>query len=189
MRKVEVDWVNKEHPVFTTYLNLSSEELKDLKEKILKYREENPESAETNVKAWHSDYKTWHRTRCFADINKTIMNACDEIISSWNNNKEKFKLFDMWEIMYDVGDYTLNHNHHPTHYSCCYYIDVEKDCSPIKFPPDLEIFPENDMLVVFGGDVYHEVPPTRGKRMLIALNLDYPRVTRPSNAPKSFSYQ
>tara|TARA_B100000035_G_C20941136_1_gene527594 strand:+ start:450 stop:1013 length:564 start_codon:yes stop_codon:yes gene_type:complete len=186
MQEVDVYYIEEKYPVFTTFLNHSSEEIRNIKETIIEYRKENPKSNKSNVKAWHSHYKTHNLTNCFENINLRILYECDNILNSFNNTNDRLLLHDMWVNMYEKGDYTDNHAHIGVKYSCCYYIDIEENCSPIKFQPKLEIKPENDMLVLFGANVYHEVPPTNGKRTLIAMNLDYPSL--PLNLPTVIKY-
>ena len=186
MQEVDVYYIKGKYPVFTTFLNQSSEEIKSIKEKIIKCREENPVSNKSNVKAWHSRYKTHELTRCFDEINQCIVSVCDVILNKFNDTKDKLILHDMWVNIYEKGDRTVLHDHSPTDYSCCYYADIEENSSPIKFPPKLEIFPKNDMLVIFPGHLKHEVLPTNGRRILIAMNLDYPG--RPPNSPCYFKY-
>ena len=186
MQEVDVYYIKEKYPVFTTFLNNSSEELESIKEKIIKYRKENPESNYSNVKAWHSDYKTQEKTNIFDDINQQIVRECDTILTKFKNTKVEFFLHDMWVNIYEKGDYTLLHNHFPGDYSCCYYVDIEENSSPIKFPPKLEIFPKNDMLVVFPGNVFHEVLPTNGRRIMIAMNIQYYRL--PPNMPSHLKY-
>ena len=172
MQEVELYYIKENCPVFTTFLNHSSEEIESIKQKIIKYREEYPKSNKSNVKAWHSDYNTFERVDYFHDINLRILNECAQIINSFKKTKDGFRIRDMWANMYEKGDYTQEHRHFGCSYSCCFYVDVEENCSPIKFPPKLEIKPKNDMLVLFAGDTHHEVLPTGGKRTLIALNID-----------------
>jgi hypothetical protein len=186
MQGVDVYYVKGKYPVFTTFLNHSSEEIRSIKEKIIEYRKENPVSNISNVKSWHSHYQTYKLTRCFDDINRRVVSECDNILNKFNDTKNRLKLHDMWVNIYEKGDKTAMHNHFPIDYSCCYYVDIEENSSPIKFPPKLEIFPKNDMLVIFPGNVYHEVLPTNGRRILIAINCTYPK--RPPNSPTYFEY-
>tara|TARA_A100001201_G_scaffold34610_1_gene36810 strand:- start:17 stop:580 length:564 start_codon:yes stop_codon:yes gene_type:complete len=186
MQEVEIYYVSGKYPVFTTFLNHSSEEIRSIKERIIQYRKEHPKSNESNVKAWHSFYGTHRHTNYFDDINRRITSECDIILNKFNHTKDRLILHDMWMNIYHKGDRTLLHNHFPGDYSCCYYVDIEENSSPIKFPPKLEILPKNDMLVIFPGIVFHEVLPTNGKRIMIAMNLDYPR--RPPNSPTFIEY-
>ena len=186
MQEVDVYYIKGKYPVFTISLNHSPEEIRSIKERIIKYRKENSESNKSNVKAWHSHYRTHELTRCFDYINQRIIRECDIIVNKFNNTEDKLLLHDMWVSIYEKGDCTVLHNHYPGDYSCCYYVDIEENSSPIKFPPKLEIHPKNDMLVVFPANLYHEVLPTNGRRIMIAMNLNYPK--RPPNSPTHFSY-
>ena len=186
MQEVDVYYVKGKYPVFTVFLNQSLEEIKSIKEKIIEYRKENPVSNISNVKSWHSHYLTYKHTRCFDDINLRILNTCDSILNKFNDTKDRLMMGNMWMNIYEKGDRATLHNHFPSDISCCYYADIEENSSPIKFPPELEIFPKNDMLVIFPGNLHHEVLPTNGRRIVIAMNLDYPR--RPSNSPTHFEY-
>tara|TARA_Y100000004_G_C8846378_1_gene382759 strand:- start:88 stop:672 length:585 start_codon:yes stop_codon:yes gene_type:complete len=172
MQEVELYYIKKRYPVFVTYLNASKNDLKDINNNIIKYREDNPKSNDSNVKAWHSNYNTHEQTDSFDSINQKIVHECNEIINDFNDTKVRYEITNMWLNMYEKGDHTVNHCHNAlgSYYSCCYYTDVEENCSPIKFPPKLDIIPKNDMLIIFGGHVYHEVPPTSGKRTLISIN-------------------
>ena len=176
MQEVNVYYLKKKFPVFpvfTTFLNHSSEEIESIKQKIIKYRKEYPKSNKSNVKAWHSDYNTFERVDYFHDINLRILDECIQIINSFKKTKDNLRICEMWANMYEKGDYTQKHRHFGCNYSCCFYVDVEENCSPIKFHPKLEIKPKNDMLVLFAGNINHEVLPTNGKRTLIAMNIDY----------------
>ena len=186
MQEVKIHYVEGKYPVFTTFLNHSLEEIESIKEKIIEYRKENPISNKSNVKAWHSHYQTHRLTDCFDNINRRIISECDTILNKFNDTKSRLILHDMWVNIYHKEDHTVRHNHFPGDYSCCYYVDIEENSSPIKFPPELEVFPKNDMLVIFPGIVDHEVLPTNGRRIVIAMNLDYP--SRPPGAPAHFEY-
>lgn len=190
MQEVNVHYIKgrniQEYPVFTVSLNYSPEEIRSIKETIIEYRKEYPKSNESNVKAWHSNYRTHELTRCFDDINQRIITECDIILNKFNNTENNLYLHDMWVNIYEKGDYTVLHNHFPGDYSCCYYVDIEENSSPIKFPPKLEIHPKNDMLVVFPANLYHEVLPTNGRRTCIAMNLNYPKLL--PNSQIKFSY-
>ena len=189
MQEVDVYYTKEKYPVFTTFLNSSTLEISNIKEKILNYRQKNLKSNKSNVKAWHSAYKTHKLTNCFDNINLRILDQCNDILKTFKQIDDELVLHDMWVNIYEKGDYTELHHHSPAYYSCCYYVDVEENCSPIEFPPNLEIAPKNDMLILFAANVYHEVPPTNGKRTLISMNLSYPKLpTSPPNSPTYIQY-
>ena len=51
------------------------------------------------------------------------------------------------------------------------YIDVEENSSPIIFENNFVIKPKNGMLLLFPSIVNHEVPPTKGKRIVASINI------------------
>ena len=75
--------------------------------------------------------------------------------------------------MYEQGDYTKSHAHFPCPYVASYYVETSSDSAPIHFDGSqtLKIIPESGMLVVWPGTLYHSVPPTKGKRTVLAMNL------------------
>ena len=175
MQGVNIHFVDKKYPVFVTQLGISTKIRENIKEKIINYRYENPSP---NLKllidgkgAWRSDYETWKNTHDFDHIFKSITDKINLIVNNFNNTDFKYSYYDTWFNMYEIGGYALKHSHLGADLSSCYYVDVEENCSPIKFPPNLEIVPKNDMLVIFEGDLYHQVVPTKSKRMCISMNL------------------
>ena len=173
MQEVDVYLASESLPVFVSYIDFSLFEIEFLKKKILKYREKNPKSNTSNVKAWHSAYKTWIKDESFDFYIKVIKKEVERIINDFYKfENNKLNLSDMWINMYEKGDHTVLHAHRPSYFSCCFYIDVDKNCSSIRFPPELEIIPKNNMLVVFRGETLHEVNSTDGKRTNICMNFD-----------------
>ena len=69
-------------PVLFKKLNLSQTETNDIKEKIKSYRDRYPESNESNVKAWHSNWRTDLIDNSFEDINNRIVFECENLISN-----------------------------------------------------------------------------------------------------------
>lgn len=78
----------------------------------------------------------------------------------------------MWAMMYEESEYAIPHNHFPSDFACVYYVDVEPDCAPIIFEDTLKIQPKNGMLVLFPALIQHEVPATKGRRMVISMNIE-----------------
>ena len=148
------------------------------KEIILEHREHNPQSTQSNVKAWHSSWKTHLENLKFQPIVDMICKACYTISSQYYRcSNVHWEVNDLWAMMYEKGEYTIRHNHFPPNdfvyfdFSSCYYVDVESDCSPIIFEDNFEIKPENGMLLIWQSFLQHEVPPTQGKRMGISTNI------------------
>ena len=185
MQEVEINYAKE--PVFTTFLNVSLSELNSIKEKIREYRKKfKPQNSDkTNLTAWRSPYNTNEFVDYFDNINSKIINKCVEILNDYYKSKNKLFLDNMWVSVYEKGDFAREHNH--THdFSCCYYVDIERDSSPIIFSSNFEIVPENDMLILFPSYLKHKVPPTIGKRYLISMNLNYPKLL--PNSQIKFSY-
>ena len=72
---------------------------------------------------------------------------------------------------YEKGNYAVRHNHWPANLSGVYYIDVEENAAPIIFENNFPIEPKNGMLLLFPSIVNHEVPPSKGKRIVASINL------------------
>ena len=171
MQGVEILYTKE--PVFTTFLNVSLSELNSIKEKIREYRKKfkSLNSNKTNLTAWRSSYNTHEFVDYFDNINLKIINKCDEILNDYYKTKNKLFLEQMWVSVYEKGDCAKEHDHIPSNFSCCYYVDAERDSSSIIFSSNFEIVPENDMLIIFPSYLKHRVLPTVGKRYLIAMNL------------------
>lgn len=172
MQEVEINYTKE--PVFTTFLNVSLSELNSIKEKIREYRKKfkRLNSDKTHLTAWRSSYNTNEFVDYFDSINSKIINKCVEILNDYYKTKNKLFLENMWVNIYEKGDFSEKHHHNLFDFSCCYYVDIEKDSSSVIFSSNLEIVPENDMLILFPSYLKHKIPPTIGKRYLISMNLN-----------------
>ena len=85
--------------------------------------------------------------------------------------------------MYEEGEHTIRHSHFPSDFSAVYYVDVEPGCAPVLFEvpqkdginhkcETLTLQPKNGMLAIWPSILHHEVPPTKGRRMCISMNID-----------------
>ena len=162
--------VSTQLPVYSTIVQ--NWENFGLKEKIVSYRTENPESTNdyTNVDAWHSGWDL-HKLEDFKSFADVICNLCIEIVGDCFGKFVPLKIIEMWAMQYEVGDSAKRHNHYPADISCSYYVDVEDGCSPIIFEDSIEIIPKNGMLVLFPSFVNHKVLSTNKKRTVISFNL------------------
>ena len=184
-------------PVFTTVLEDYETINKELKHLILEHRQNTDVDIggtgtnESNVKAWHSSWKTHKENPNFMPFVELVLGAVDFISKGYFDTGKDTNYFanDMWAMMYEESEYTVRHAHFPSDFSCVYYVDVEPNCAPIVFedptddtvssgilyPKDhqpLIIQPQNGLLVVWPGLLHHQVPPTKGKRMAISMNFD-----------------
>lgn len=181
----QVTHVNRPLPVFKIIQD--KEMNNNFKDIILEHRKNNPQSNESNVKAWHSSGLTHKENPKFQPLIDFISNACGIISSQYFNLSDvDWEVKNLWAMMYEKGDYTLKHDHSifPLIFSSCYYVDVEPDASPIIFESPEEdgvndnnkpliISPENGMILIWPSLLKHEVPPTNGQRMGISMNIDY----------------
>ena len=174
MADIGIENVSSSSSIFYTTLENYTEMNDYLKKVVLNHRKEYPETNMTNVKSsWTSSYYTHQETDKFNPIIDEVCSACEYISGSHYNLESSYQPINMWAMMYEEGDFAIKHHHFPTSaFSCCYYIDVEDDCSPIIFEDEISITPENGLLLVWPSILSHEIPPTKGRRMCISMNLD-----------------
>ena len=141
------------------------------------YRKSFPQSNNSNVHAWHSDYRTHETTDVFDPLIKLTIDTCnsisDDVFKSPIRLPYHYTVDNLWVAMYEHNDYTIKHDHFPAIFSACYYVDVKDNCSPIIFGEndELSIQPENGMLLVWLGIIPHKVMPTKKKRTCICMNV------------------
>ena len=174
MIDIGIEDVSSSASIFYTTLKNYTEMNDYLKEVVLNHRKEYPETNVTNVKSsWTSSYYTHHETDKFNLLIDEVCSVCECISGSHYNLESSYQPINMWAMMYEEGDFAIKHHHFPTSvFSCCYYIDVEDDCSPIIFEDEISITPENGLLLVWPSFLFHEIPPTKGRRMCISMNID-----------------
>ena len=181
---MEIEHVYKALPIFTTILEDHVEFNKYMKEVILEHRQQHPEDIKSNVKAWHSSWLTHKENPKFNPLVQRVLNACEFLSTGYfQTQKLEFEVTNLWAMMYEDTEWTKRHSHYPSHFACCYYVDVEPGCAPLLFEvpqydgvnDKCETFtlqPQNGMLAIWPAILHHEVPPTKGKRMCISLNID-----------------
>ena len=140
-----------------------------LKNIISDFRKKYPESDNSNVKAWHSHFDTHVKEPKFNILIDRVMDASKDFI----NIKCNLYLLNFWVMEYEKGNHAVKHNHWPATLSGVYYIDVEENSSPIIFENNFVIKPKNGMLLLFPSIVNHEVPPSKGKRIVASFNLQF----------------
>jgi hypothetical protein len=173
MNQINVTKIQKELPIFTIDLSNHIEELELAKQGIFEEYQKNPISIESNVKAhFVSNWATHMINPNFEPLAKLIV-SCTEFVSKEYFTKElKFRIHNMWGMLYDENDYTLKHNHYPSLFACAIYIDVEDNSAPIIFENDITIHPKKATMVLFPAILDHEVPKTSGRRIVISANID-----------------
>ena len=180
----EIQYVPKQMAVFTTILDDHVEINKNLKQVILDHRQKFPETTKSNVKAWHSSWQTHHENPKFQPLIDIVLSACKFISAGYYEGGDiAFHVLNMWAMMYEDTEWTKRHAHFPSDFAVCYYVDVEPGGAPIIFESVLKdgvhnnnkpltIQPQNGMLAIWPAILHHEVPPTKGRRMCISMNID-----------------
>ncbi len=183
MNAFEIQHVNKPMAVFTTILHDHVEFNKYLKQVILEHRQKFPEATESNVKAWHSSWTTHQENPKFQPLVDRVIDACKFIAAGYYECSDiDYHVKNMWVMMYEDTEWTKRHSHYPSDFAMCYYVDVEDGCAPLIFESvvkdgihddnkPLTLQPQNGMLAIWPGILHHEVPPTKGRRMCISMNI------------------
>ena len=181
---LQIDHVYKAIPIFTTILEDHVELNKYLKQVILEHRQKFPETTKSNVKAWHSSWMTHQENPKFQPLVDRVCNACTFLSQGYFQCQSvEFVPFNFWAMMYEEHEYTIRHSHFPSDFSAVYYVDVEPGCAPVLFEVpqndgvndkggNLTLQPQNGMLAIWPSILHHEVPPTKGRRMCISMNID-----------------
>ena len=162
-------------PVLKTNNLFGQDHNNKIKNLILAYEKNNPVGMESNVKAWSSSYHTHKETDVFSGYLNFISDFSQNIYNNMFSINQELSLSDFWVSHYKKGDYTKKHNHGSSFngnvISGCYYVHVEEGASPIIFEGEEPIYPENDTLIIFSSNLYHEVPPTDTERIVMSFNL------------------
>ena len=183
--RLETHHVSKPLPVFSTIFADHVEFNKYMKQVILEHRQKNPETTESNVKAWHSSWMTHQENPKFQPLIDRVLSACTFVSAGYFQTQElRFSIFNCWAAMYDKkGEHTIRHSHFPSDFAATYYVDIEEGCAPVIFErvykdgvndnnQPLTLQPQNGMLAIWPAILHHEVPPTKGRRMCISMNIE-----------------
>ena len=111
------------------------------------------------------------------DMNRDVINHNDrlehpEFIRTYIDNQT---CSNVWAIRYESEQYTTPHNHWPNIWGFTYYIDPPKGSAGLYFPnSDYEVEVEHGLLVLFSGNIIHEVKPQKFQdyRYCIAGTID-----------------
>ena len=182
--ELKIQHVPKQMAVFTTILDDHVEMNKYLKQVILEHRQKFPETTKSNVKAWHSSWVTHQQNPKFQPIVDRVLDACKFISAGYYECDDiEYSPVNVWAMMYEDTEWTKRHSHFPSDFAVAYYVDVEPGCAPVIFESvvkdgvndnnqPLTLQPQNGMLAIWPAILHHEVPPTKGRRMAISMNID-----------------
>ena len=200
MSTLEVQHVPKQMAVFTTILDDHVEMNKYLKQVILEQRQNNTESPKSNVKAWHSSWVSHQENPKFQPLIDLTLDACKFISAGYYECENiEYNVINMWAMMYEDTEWTKRHSHFPSDFAVAYYVDVEPGCAPVIFESvqkdgvndnnqPLTLQPQNGMLAIWPAMLHHEVPPTKGRRMCISMNIEKGERKFPSLKEKGWQY-
>jgi hypothetical protein len=87
----------------------------------------------------------------------------------------------MWGARYSSGEYTIEHRHYPSLWSCVYYPNTVNNAPPITFIDEYNNNEENNidvdkgLLLCFESTVKHKVDPRNfeGYRYVVASNINH----------------
>ena len=184
MSGFNTQYISKPMAVFTTILDDHVELNEYLKQVILEHRQNNPESNKSSVKAWHSSWITHKENPKFQPLIDRVLCACKFIADGYYEcDNVEYEVINMWAMMYEEDEHTIRHSHFPSDFSAVYYVDVEPGSAPVIFESvvndgvnnnnqPLILQPQNGMLAIWPAILHHEVPPTKGRRVCISMNID-----------------
>jgi hypothetical protein len=163
-------------PVFVSDLSPLTSHLDLARQAINELRISHPQSPESNVKAtymspWQSHLlndKLVPLAQVVLDVGKQASKLLSANLDSLNL---ELVVSDCWGIIYEEASHTLPHNHFPSDFSCSIYLEAHSDSAPIIFAGKYPLQPQPNMLVMFPGILTHEVPATKGRRVVVAMNL------------------
>ena len=135
----------------------------------------NDMSYKTRVDAQMSSYFIWEKTPKYNKLLQRIEQTANTIYKDKYKLDQRlgYKLVEAWTAIYREGDHAAVHKHDGVNISFVYYIDVGENTTPLEFQySDFVLEPKNDLLVMFGSNVYHAVPKHKGRdRVVMAGNL------------------
>ena len=151
-------------------------ELDLARQALIDLRSEHPESTPSNVVA---TYMSPWKSHLLTDKLGPLIHVMSELIMKISVDfytrdlaQLNFRLAvaDCWGAIYEAGDYSGLHHHFPADFASVVYLDVDAQASPIIFSNSLEVHPQSATAIVFPGLLEHHVPPTNGRRVVIAIN-------------------
>ena len=151
-------------PIFTNILDLEYEDTQKYKNRI--YEIGDQMKKKTNVKADMSNYNLHRTDESFHPLLKKIIDTIkkdfpiDLLVNLDVNKKEDYHYIvqNFWSAIYKGREFTVRHNHIGAYIGFCYYLQVDEFSSSITFDDiNLQIQPENNMLVVFPAYLNHSV--------------------------------
>lgn len=176
--KIETEQVSTTLPIFKVDLRPLLQPHMDLAKKaIYELRKSHPNSPESNVFAsYMSPWKSHLLSKDFKPLCDSIITVAKlvahQVLSAHLETLGMDLIVsDCWGIIYENGSHTRRHNHFPAEFGCTIYLEADEEAAPIIFSGSHQVQPEVGTMVLFPGILNHEVPPNKGMRVVLALNL------------------
>jgi len=149
----------------------------DIKQKILHYRENNPDNLSTNVRAWRSSWLLHKKTNVFANLVKELESIGKDFYECDNLPNCTLKVNNFWAIIYGDNEYARWHDHGHETLSLIYYVDVTPKTAPIEFEngdDSFKFYPDVGDVVLIHGLNRHKVSKlNQNSRIVMAANLHF----------------
>ena len=152
-------------------------------------REMGESSASSNLGCWHTGYDSLGRWPAqLGPFAQSVAQTCWQVMAPGRKTRvEDFRPerldIELWYADYDPGGYAQQHSHGYDTISFCYYLDVAEGGSdfvvhqmgldvgqPVE-RSQVSIPVATGDLLIFQGFLPHSVPPTEGRRRVIAGNI------------------
>lgn len=170
---VEYKTVKKDLPIFSSDISQHKQILSLAVEAILEEKSKNPKGMESNVKAYYvSDYSSHLSNPKFQPLIDLVLSLAKFVSKDYFNCNFNLKVYNCWGMIYEEGDHAVKHTHFPSTFSAVVYIDIEESAAPIIFEDQLSIVPTAGSVILFPAILSHEVPKTKGKRIVVAMNIE-----------------
>ncbi len=170
-------FVSTQLPLFVCDLSAMPDPLRLAAEALQELRQAHPESTPSNVRAVYMSPWKSHTLNpklgplCAAVTNLARVAARGITGSDLAALSVELVVTDCWGAIYESADSTSRHNHFPAEFAAVAYLEAAADCAPIVFSGTTPVQPRPGMVLIFPGILDHEVPPTAGRRTVVALNL------------------
>ena len=187
MGQINTHHVRKYIPIFDTIVDGYEEINVYLKAVLEEYKEKYPESNESNVKAWHSAWRTHEVMSPHLDnFVKSVTDAVNFVAQGYFPKcNAEWVCRNMWFADYKEGDYPVAQDHWPSAFAISYYVELDENPSSIvferkekrdeftgAFDQELCLKPQVGQLLIWPSNLMHEVPPVKGRRLVISANFD-----------------
>lgn len=169
--------VPAEFPIFVCDLAAHSTQLDLARQALAELQTSVPDSTPSNVKAaYMSPWKSHALNTKLVPLCQTVASLgqyCAKLLAGRDLASMNLGLAvtDCWCAIYEDNDSAIRHNHFPADFAAVAYLEAEENCAPLVFAGKQSVQPKPGMLILFPGLLDHEVPPTAGRRTVVAFNM------------------